>query len=349
MTDLEEIASFFKQATLGDIGNSFYPTLVETELVNEADIESGEEEVLLADPVLAEAQQFAAPQRFVDLAAIDTGTILIGSTERGVIIAIKGAIIAQRGDCHSLTKLGPRLIYISKENEVAILESIGVGLGNRSMFIETDKEGVKSPKTPSASLKRIQDRIRNYIERKLQRLAVSQIESGIVLFDGALFAMEWDTPLPFLQSTRDLAFEKGNSIVGICKRSDLQVDGVNVAYLLRETQEPCFRRIEQNEQGIYSRGIGETFAARYGPGGFSFRTDVCPYIVTSAEILNRLYSSALMTLGYPVLLKLAHIHSVFTKREVVELQVLAARNYGLTLQRPQDISILFAPFRRAIQ
>lgn len=348
MAEIDEIASFFGIGGQVEAGESFYPATTEEGLLNEADTADVEQEVPFLRAAIGDLKGFEQPERLVDLAAIDTGTIQIGSTERGVVVAVRGAVVIQRSGSYSLVKLGSKLIYISQDNAISLLKSIGQGLGKANMFIMTDENGVESPK--SGPLSHIQDRVRNYVERKLQRFAVAQIEGGIVLFDGALSAMEWDTPLPYLQGTLDSAFTKGNSLVGICKKSSLQVEGVNVAYSLRETQEPCFQKIEETEsRGVYPRSIAESFAVRLGPGGFSFRVDVCPYIVPSQEILNRLYRSSRMALGYPFLLKLAHIHSVFTKREVIQLQVLAAQNYGLRLQRPQDISILFAPFRRAMQ
>jgi len=141
----------------------------------------------------------------------------------------------------------------------------------------------------------------------------------------------------------------GDSLIGIAKRSDLEIGGVNILYLLRETQEPCYCEIKDPDwTALYPPSFGTIFVARFGPGGFTFRTDVCPFIVPAEEILNRLYQNARIWLGYPYLLKLAHIHSVFTKPEIVQLQVLAAKNYGLRMQKPQDISVIFAPFRKGV-
>jgi hypothetical protein len=53
-------------------------------------------------------------------------------------------------------------------------------------------------------------------------------------------------------------------------------------------------------------------------------------------------------LGYPNLLRLAHIHSAFTKAEIVSLQVAAAHDFGVSMRPPEDVSVIFAPFRKGI-
>ena len=346
-TVFEEIESLFASIPATDRGHSFYPATAEEELINEAEGAGVEEEVLPSQPALGEGKGFQKTDRVVDLTAVDAASIQIGSTEKGVVIGVKGAVVTQQDDKYSLHKIGPKLVYISRENQVMVLESIGRGLGRQDMFVKTSKSGEKTITGGSAAFKQVQDRIRNYVERKLQRFAISEIKDGIILFDGALSAREWDTPTNFLETSRELAFNEANSLIAIAKGSDLELGGVNILYLLRETQEPCYREIVAPDwSALYPPSFGTIFVVRFGPGGFTFRVDVCPFIVPAEEILNRLYHSARINLGYPYLLKLAHIHSLFTKPEVVQLQVLAARDYGLRMQKPQDMSVIFVPFRR---
>jgi len=347
--EFQEIELFFGSMPATDRGRSFYPVTAEEELINEAEGAGVEEEVLPSQPTLDMEGSFQKSEHVVDLVAVDTGSIQIGSTENGVVIAIKGAVVSQQGDKYSLHRMGPKLIYISRQNQIEVLESIGRGLGREDMFVETSKSGEKTITGGSVGFKQAQDRIRNYVERWLQRFAISTIKGGIILFDGVLSAREWDTPTKFLENTRELAFNEGNSLVGIAKRSVLELGGVNILYLLTGTQEPCYREIiDPDWTALYPPSFGTIFVVRFGPGGFTFRTDVCPFIVPAEEILNRLYQNARICLGYPYLLKLAHIHSVFTKPEIVQLQVLAAKDYGLRMQKPQDISVIFAPFRRGV-
>jgi hypothetical protein len=347
--EFEEIKSFFGSMPATEHGYSLYPVTTEDELINEAEGAGVEEEVLPSQPTLEKEKSFQKNEQVVDLVAVDAGSLQIGSTENGVVIALKGAVVSHHGESYSLHKMGPKLMHISRENLTVVLEGIGQGLGRQDMFVKTSENGEKTIKGGLIGFKQVQDRVRNYVERKLQRFALSIIKGGIVLFDGILAAREWDTPPKFLEDTRELAFNEGNSLVGIAKRSDLEVDGVNILYLLKKTQEPCYREIKDPDwEALYPPSFGTIFVARFGPGGFAFRTDVCPFIVPAEEILNRLYQNARICLGYPYLLKLAHIHSVFTKPEVVQLQVLAAKNYGLKMQKTQDISVIFAPFRKGV-
>lgn len=345
----EEIESFFASVPATDRGHSFYPVTAEDELINEAEGAGVEEEVLPSQPTLEKEKGFQKSEHVIDLVAVDTGSIQIGSTENGVVIAVKGAVISQHDDKYSLHKMGPKLIHISREKQIVVLEGIGQGLGRQDMFVKTSQNGEKTISGGSVGFKQVQDRIRNYVERWLQRFAISIIKGGIILFDGILAAREWDTPTKFLEDTRELAFNNGNSLIGIAKRSDLEIGGVSILYLLQGTQEPCYQEIiDPDWSALYPPSAGTIFVVRFGPGGFSFRTDVCPFVVPAEEILNRLYQNARIHLGYPYLLKLAHIHSVFTKPEIVQLQVLAAKDYGLRMQKPQDISVIFAPFRRGV-
>ncbi|MGQ0772028.1 MAG: hypothetical protein ACT4NT_04575, partial [Nitrososphaerota archaeon] len=209
-------------------------------------------------------------------------------------------------------------------------------------FVKTDEETKKKViKSGSTSTNQFQDRIRNFFERKLQKYAVSQIENGIALFDGSLTTNTWDTPIPYMTGMRDLASSKNNAIIAISKKSTVEVNGTKISYLLDDTPNAGYKRIN-----IQERSLGTIFATRMSMGGFTFRTDVCPTPVrpSAEEVLNLFYTNCRMNLGYPVLLKLAHIHSVFTKSEVLLLQVYASKKYGIKMKKPIDLTPLFAPF-----
>lgn len=118
---------------------------------------------------------------------------------------------------------------------------------------------------------------------------------------------------------------------------------------------PGFRRVlvedsEGNDSAAGARNLGMLFAAKFAPGGFTFRVDVArrSIIQSEEEVLQTIYANTQMTLGYPNLLRLAHIHSAFTKAEIVSLQVQIAHDYDVQLRQPEDLSVVFAPFRKGL-
>jgi hypothetical protein len=224
------------------------------------------------------------------------------------------------------------------------------------MFVTIQPDGSLTVKQGATEPNQFKDRIRNFIERMLQLDIVGQLQGGILLVDGALTLRTYNTPEVFLQRLGKEAAKRNSEIIGVSKKSRVTVDDVHIGALLDEDPPDAgYRRIvtldaEGTEAAAEARNLGAPFAVRFAPGGFTFRVDVTRQSLLPSEevVLEALYGNTQMTLGYPNLLRLAHIHSAFTKDEIISLQVMAAHKYKVSMRPPEDLSVIFAPFRKGL-
>lgn len=358
ITQIEALFSEMEPANLA--GESFTPSLHTEEIVLEdipPEPEEDEEVSALAQSRLGQYTAFFVSEIPVSLAAIDAGVVDLGISRTGFALAFKGAVVLQDLDgTHSITKIGPRIKFITPDNKTDLLHFIGQQLTNEYMFVEVGSDGALEIKAGSTEPNQFKDRIRNFIERMLQLDIAQQLQNGILLIDGALTLRTYNTPRVFLERLGREVAQRNSDIIGISKKSRLTIDGVHISALLDDAPADAgFQRIlivdtRGSEADAASRNLGVPFAVRFSPGGFTFRTDVArrSLIGTEEELLNTLYANTYMCLGYPNLLRLAHIHSAFTKAEIVSLQVQVAHDYGVSMRQPEDLSVIFAPFRKGI-
>jgi hypothetical protein len=340
-------------------GEPFTPSLHPEELLLDdvsPEPEDEDETVSINEARLGLFTPFSDSNVPVPLAAIDAGVIDVGLSRRGYALAFKAAVVIQDLDStHTIAKIGPRIKFIEPDNRAEILRFIGRELMNEDMFVEISHDGALSIKAGSTEPNQFKDRMRNFIERMLQLDIARQLRSGILLVDGALTLRTYNTPQVFLECLGREAARCNSDIVGVSKKSRITVDGVHMSALLDDTPTDAgFRRIltvdaAGGEEDAVARNLGAPFAVRFAPGGFTFRVDVArqSLLQTEEEVLEVLYANTQMTLGYPNLLRLAHIHSAFTKAEIVSLQVQAAHDYGVSMRPPEDLSVIFAPFRKS--
>jgi len=311
----------------------------------------------LDDSKLGQFIEFGDSNIPLPLVALDAGVVDLGITRAGFALAFKAAIVWQSIDgMHNVIKIGPKVKFIVSENKAQILQFIGKELLDENIFIDKDDNGALKIKAGSHEPDEFKDRIRNYIERVLQLDVIRQLKNGVMLIDGSLTLNTFGTPTVFMEQLAREAKRNNSDIVGVSKKSRITVDGVNINALLDEFQsKPGFLRIlSEDIQGdkdiAGSRNLGTLYVSRFAPGSFAFRVDVArrSIIQTDEEVLQALYANTQMTLGYPNILRLAHIHSAFTKAEIVSLQVQSAHDYGVSLRPPEDLSVIFAPFRKGI-
>jgi len=341
-------------------GESFTPSLHTEEIVLEdipPEPEEDEEVSALAQSRLGQYTTFSISEIPIPLAAIDAGVVDLGISRTGFALAFKSAVVLQDLDgTHSVTKIGPRIKFITPDNKADLLHFIGQQLMNEYMFVEVGDDGTFEVKAGSTEPNQFKDRIRNFIERMLQLDVSQQLQNGILLIDGALTLRTYNTPQVFLERLGREVARCNSDIIGISKKSRLTVGGVHICALLDNAPPDAgFQRIisvdtSGGEADAVSRNLGVPFAVRFSPGGFTFRVDVArrSLIQTEEELLNVFCGNMFMCLGYPNLLRLAHIHSAFTKAEIVSLQVQTAHDYGVSMRQPEDLSVIFAPFRKGI-
>ncbi|OYT28493.1 MAG: hypothetical protein B6U95_04000, partial [Thermofilum sp. ex4484_82] len=168
-------------------------------------------------------------EEFLPIVAVDVSSIRIGETERGIVAAYRAALVIC-GEDFKVEKLGPYALHLTEENKLAIYNHFRNLLG-------LDK--VDEDKVPRLS--KLVDRIRNAIERMLQRAAAKTIRNGIVLWDGSLIGGTVDTPMKVVLENIATAHSNGNSVVGISKRSWLKTtSGKKLIDLLEGVYKPCY-------------------------------------------------------------------------------------------------------------
>jgi hypothetical protein len=341
-------------------GQPFTPSLHTEELVLEdigPDLEVEEEIATFDGAKLGPYTSFSETEVRMPLVAIDAGVLDLGVSRTGFALAFKAAVVAQDVDgTHSITKIGPRVKFIVPDNRAELLRFVGRAMSKEDMFVTIHPDGTLTVKAGATEPNQFKDRIRNFIERMLQLDVVRQLEGGVLLVDGALTLRTYNTPEVFLQRLGKEAGKRNSEIIGVSKKSRVTVDGVHIGALLDDDPTDAgYRRIvtldsEGTEAEAESRNLGAPFAVRFAPGGFTFRVDVTRQSLLPNEeaALEALYANTQMTLGYPNLLRLAHIHSAFTKDEIISLQVMTAHDYRVSMRPPEDLSVIFAPFRKGL-
>lgn len=342
--DQGETKVFFRQVEADEVLNDSLP----------------EEEVFEENVAPEELPNFAAvpvgdfqPTAGGPIAAIDCGIVRLGETENGLVIALRAAIVIDK-DGKSTVKLfktGP--IYLHNQYKARILHEMGKNLGKEDLFVELDTSKPEKPvpiKIKSGvadNAHQYGDRFRNWLERLVQKIAVSSIKNGTILFDGALTLRTRDTHAIYLEGLARDASQSGNSIVAISKQSLLQIQGTPIRFWLKDVpNKNCYRNLTSamRKEGA-DRVLGNAYAARLSVLGPTFRMDVKPVEGSSdKEAIDKFYNSALMRGGYPDILVRAHAHSYFTAPDVVQLQADAGAKYTLVPQADVQLTGIFAPF-----
>ncbi|MBS2773167.1 hypothetical protein PNH38_17450 [Anoxybacillus rupiensis] len=319
---------------------------LDDELQNE---ESFEEEIFhYSDSV----HEFNKMNVSCPLVAIDVGATKIGDTSDGAIVAYRGCIIkSDNGQLENfLYRTGP--ILLSNRRKKQILHKIGKELGNEELFVYVDEEGapVELKKGVADNTNQYADRIRNFIERKLQQKAVSLISNGIVLIDGAMTKNTRDTPTDFIEENiLKEAYQKNNRVIAISKKSTLLVDNIPIRFALNDKPNKiCYRNIqvdiEESNEG-YKRNFGNMYVARFSEYGQTFRVDVCvPPGEDCRDVLDMFWTSSGFRNGYPELLVRAHWHTYIPWSYIVSMQSFAKVKYNLQVVEEIDYGGAFAPF-----
>jgi hypothetical protein len=364
LAEMPQLEALFADMEPTDLaGEPFTPSLHSEDTFLLEDVppepEDDDEIVSLGNGKLGSFRSFTGSEVPLPLTAIDAGVIDIGISRTGFALAFKAAIVTQDIDgTHSVTKVGPRVKFIAPDNRAELLRFIGQELMSEEMFVTIKDDGSADIKKGSTEPNQYKDRLRNFIERMLQLQVLQHLTNGLLLIDGALTLRTFNTPEVFMEELGRKAAQRNSDIVGVSKKSRITVGGVHMSALLDDADAPPdagFRRILasdliEGEDEVVTRNLGAPFVVRFAPGGFTFRVDVARRSLLSSEedILQALYGNTQMTLGYPNLLRLAHIHSAFTKAEIVSLQVQAAHDYRVSMRPPEDLSVIFAPFRKGL-
>jgi len=358
---ITKIESLFNEMEPENLsGEPFTPSLHQNEINLDDDsteLEDEEEISSISDAKLGPFTELIASNVPVSLAAVDVGVVDLGLTRTGFALAFKGSVVMQALDgIHTVAKIGPRVKFITPDNRAEVLRFIGRELMDEQLDVEILPDGTLKIKAIAREPHQFKDRIRNFVERMLQVDVAHELQNGILLIDGALTLRTYNTPQVFLEHLGREVARRNSDIIGVSKKSRVTVNGVHVSALLDgDPIQAGFRQViaddaEDSDTAAGGRNLGNLFAMRFAPGGYTFRVDAArrSLLQTDRDLLQALYANTHMTLGYPNLLRLAHIHAAFTKAEIVSLQVQAAHDYQVSMRPPEDLSVIFAPFRKGI-
>ena len=270
----------------------------------------------------------------IEIAAVDTSSLVLGETDQGTGVAIRGAVIVQRGDRFETHTLGPYVAHVTPSNARDIYSTLRKALGMQA--------GTAS----EPSLFKIVDRIRNMIERLAQRYANRRISNGIVLWDGAL-TRSMDTPKEVFDESFRQAMARSNHIVSVTKTTRLWLRSdrrLLDAFAGRSRSEMCeipTDRIRTNPRDI----LGTVHVVRFTPDGFSFRVDVKAQSGHCCDIIRQVKGNCLFRYGYPEPLCRAHINAFFTPTEGMALQGMFADRHRLQIIPAFNLrTYVFGPF-----
>jgi|SRR5579859_458290 len=285
----------------------------------------------------------------VGVIAVDCGLARLGETEDGLIVGLRGTIVSVvNGETTlNLYRTGP--IYLRNADRLRILHLLGVGLNKPDIFVELNDndQPIRIKSGVADDAQKYSDRLRNWFERILQRIAVRLISNGLVLLDGALTLNTRDTPTEFLRELDRLATQNGNALVGLSKQSRLQVAERSVRFWLSENPNAiCYRRLSQIMSAeMRQRVLGNTYAIRFSPMGATFRVDIkAMQGQGDDEVIETMFSSCLIRGGYPDILVRAHTHSYFTSPSITELEAQCGVRYQLRPEQEIDLGSIFGPF-----
>lgn len=270
--------------------------------------------------------------------AIDSSSVKIAETDRGIIACYRVGVIVHAESNRRIIRMGPYLIEVNEWNKLEIYNYF------RSALNLDPMDARSLPK-----IEKMIDRIRNFIERLIQRAASTLIKNGLILWDGSLMGGTIDTPAEVVRKSIKLSHKYGNSVIGVSKHSRLRlIDGRRIEDLLLGVRKACYvdvhRFIKAKEPGRY---FGRVFVAKFTPYGFPFRVDVAPAPgLTVDDCISAIASLCSTFSGYPEPLRQAHINSYLTSAEVLALQIYAIRKYRVAPAPSLSLDkAVLSPFR----
>ena len=260
-----------------------------------------------------------------DVIAIDSTSIVLGYVPEGLVGAIRASVIIKpKGKKHHRKEqYGAYLVVITNYNKddlYASTRELVYGEGTRA----------RAP-----DLRKTLDRLRSLLERHLQFEAVKSFSNALVLVDGSLIAGAVADPMFVIRKLVHDAASHGNTIVALSKSTTLTMheSQLGILSLIDGIPNACYvGDLREHLTQQRNRYVGCVYVGRLTPNGEAFRFDIPENTALSHEEVFSMVSGLSGEHGYPEALKLAHMTSVFSSIEVIELQAAAINLYGLQLR-----------------
>jgi len=272
------------------------------------------------------------------VAAVDTSSIKIGETSKGILIAVRGANVWKQKRNYRYLRLGPFIFHITEENKKEVYNTL-----QRAYFNSPHDHNRQS----SPSLLQMPTRIAILLERWLQVMLSKTVGNSLILFDGSLTSGIADTSTRRMKEILDNARKKDNVVLAFSKMTSLRFNGYLVTDMLLEHKPPYLFEIAGLKPKPPLVLLGDVYVARLTKGNYAFRLDIDKEVALKQkmESVEKLLGNDLFSQSYPETLRLAHILCTFTANEVIAMQHFIARKYNLKIiSRPDMHRLLFGPF-----
>jgi len=271
------------------------------------------------------------------IGAVDTSTVKIGETQKGILIAIRGALIEKYGKKHKYTRIGPFIFHITDKNRNQIYNEL-----KKSSFRINNKKQITKP-----NFFQIPMYIASLLERWLQNSLTKSIKNGIILFDGSLTSGITDSPVNRIKEILYKARENNSIILAFSKITKLRSNGYLITDKLPNYEPPYILEATGFNSKLPLVLLGDIYIAKLKRTNYAFRLDIDKEI--SLEIrkkgVEKLLGNDFLIHGYPETLRLAHILCTFTANEILAVKHFLTRKHGIRIiNRPDMHKILFGPF-----
>lgn len=269
--------------------------------------------------------------------AVDVSSIRIGETSDGTLCALRGAVVWRRSNNYLYSRCGPLVFHLTDTTISSIFQ--------RLRF----PHGFSSASLPLAT--RVLGRLRNALERWIQRSVCNLFENSLILLDGSLTAGTPDNPTRPISAMLETARDNGDSVLALSKSTKLRLMGNEITRFTDHVSSACLIDVDSAVRTHFPpypvQLLGRIFVAKLFQKGFSFRLDVDLEISreNAIESVRKLVRSDIVSQGYPETLRLAHILSTFTANEVIGIQRFLQGRYGLRAEPSFNLRrSLFGPY-----
>jgi hypothetical protein len=272
------------------------------------------------------------------IAAVDTSTIKIGETSKGIIVAIRGATVRKQKCTYHYKRLGPFIFHITEENKKEVYNTLEAACFHTH---------AASSHQAAPNILQMPTRLAALLERWLQSMLARTITDALLLFDGSLTAGTFDTPVQRMKEILDAARRNSNMVLAFSKMTTLRVNGYLITDLLPEHEPPYLLETSGLQFKPPTMPLGEVYVARLNRASYAFRLDIDRDITYQQKIeaVEKLLGNDLCMQSYPETLRLAHILCTFTANEVLAMQHFITRKHGIKMiNRPDMHRLLFGPF-----
>jgi len=259
---------------------------------------------------------------------VDSSIIPLAESIDGYVFAIRGAAVLYfpENDSYKVLIEGPLIFYFNREVLVFLEQYIKSNVLNRVKRVVSYVYAKKI--------------LINVYEWIFISNLLNRFSNTIFLIDGVIEPRYLSNK--FYSEIYRTSIEQDNYLIGISKRSRYLKYFSDIASILRFLNIEGMIQIE-----VPGKSFSKVYIGLFRRGGYPFRIDVPRYMDLS--VINEVYSSNLSLIGYPEVLKEAHLFSCLRKRDAVILRGILAR-LGVNIEFSEPYrSIVLGSFEGGVE